>query len=759
MNNMELPPWQKTKTHVLGVIPENIPQQLKDQRRWLIWKAEKKPNGKINKPPFRTAQPNIKASKDNPDDWATFEAAYQVYQMRDDVAGIGFVVNGEDDLVFIDLDGCVENGEISDEAQSVINACGTYAEISPSGRGIRIIGRGRLPGSQFNNVELGREMYDGTASAYLTLTGHLLDGYSSIEDCQEAIVHFYGLWKTNSEPGNAEPDVDASSVAESVDLSRLTDRTIDLINGIGWDTFPSRNEIAYGVAKDMARDGYSDAEILSLLSNPEYRIAEVALSRRGGDIESAREWLAKYPIKRARGDVNTEQSVIIKFPAFQDKPASHSASKPQNKPSQQIPGALGQFVTWYAKTAITQQPELAIQAALAFGSVVCGRQYVTTRRANFSNLWFLNVAKSGAGKEHANWCIDRLLHLSDAGDLLCNGYTSKGAVFSMLAKQPRHIAVIDELGRYLEAAMQDKGHVHFKDGITAMMESWNRSDSTMRPPQHSERGLSREQKDELNQVVHKPSITILAMTTPSTLFNAITRESVRDGFLSRFLLCESQIEGADTLSEASTISPPQSLIDWAKAALAHRGDLPMLQVSGIEPVTHKVPIDDGAWLVFNQTKQEEGRLRRWAEESDLAELANRTTQKAMRIALILAVSVDPVSPKITRELAQWASEYALHLDRKMVELAAQHVTDGRLGKLISNVRAYIIKAAEKGRTKRELSRPYSAHGSDFDRVLRALEAQGDIALVDLTNERQRGGRRRIAYVWRDFLPDEALSDE
>ncbi len=64
-----------------------------------------------------------------------------------------------------------------------------------------------------------------------------------------------------------------------------------------------------------------------------------------------------------------------------------------------IPGILQDVVNGYSISAIKPQPQFAVQCAIAFGSVVMGRRWVTDRR-NFSSLYLLNIGETGSGKEH-----------------------------------------------------------------------------------------------------------------------------------------------------------------------------------------------------------------------------------------------------------------------------------------------------------------------------------------------------------------------
>jgi hypothetical protein len=71
-----------------------------------------------------------------------------------------------------------------------------------------------------------------------------------------------------------------------------------------------------------------------------------------------------------------------------------------------VPGILQDVVNYYTTTAIKPQPQFAVQAAIAFGSVAMGRRWVTDQR-NFSSLYFLNIGETGSGKEHTKTVLRR----------------------------------------------------------------------------------------------------------------------------------------------------------------------------------------------------------------------------------------------------------------------------------------------------------------------------------------------------------------
>ena len=139
----------------LPVNPDAIPPELKERRRWVDWRFVWKPDSqKWDKPPLqRNGRP---AKANDPRTWNSWAAAHFAY-LRGGFDGIGYVPTEADGLVFLDLD-CVVNsdgtigtwsprlrshfaGNVPEPAE-LVSRLGTYAELSPSGKGIRIVCKG-----------------------------------------------------------------------------------------------------------------------------------------------------------------------------------------------------------------------------------------------------------------------------------------------------------------------------------------------------------------------------------------------------------------------------------------------------------------------------------------------------------------------------------------------------------------------------------------------------------------------------------------
>jgi putative DNA primase/helicase len=198
-----------SKPDVLPVNFENIPPELQERTQWLAWKLELRKNKKgvwkWTKPPLQCN--GRKAAANDPSTWSTLTTVRAAYDpARFD--GIGFVFMKDDPYCGIDLDGCrnVLTGDIDPKALVIITQLGSYAEVSPSGTGVKIFIRGKKPVEGCRKrypftIDLGGadkhreiEIYD--QERYFTLTGQAFNGNAlPIVDAQAALDNLcHQLW-------------------------------------------------------------------------------------------------------------------------------------------------------------------------------------------------------------------------------------------------------------------------------------------------------------------------------------------------------------------------------------------------------------------------------------------------------------------------------------------------------------------------------------------------------------------------------------
>jgi hypothetical protein len=164
---------------------------------WVCWRSIER-KGKPTKVPFTPA--GSPASSTDPRTWSTFGECFTAAFVEGKFDGIGFVFTDADGLVGLDLDDCLQDGEPSADARQIISRFGSYAEISPSGNGVKLIARGKLPEPGRRNGKL--ELY--SSKRFFTITGqHLPGSPERINAAQPAIDE---LWAKHF----AKPRVKAS---------------------------------------------------------------------------------------------------------------------------------------------------------------------------------------------------------------------------------------------------------------------------------------------------------------------------------------------------------------------------------------------------------------------------------------------------------------------------------------------------------------------------------------------------------------------
>jgi primase-polymerase (primpol)-like protein len=144
---------------------ETMPEQLQGVHNWVVWNYANI-DGEWKKPPFHPVT-GRHASVSNPDSWGSLQDAKRAYKSGQ-FSGVGIVLTPELGIVGVDIDHCMQDGQLHPGAERIISLLDSYTETSPSGTGIRILLDGKLPGVRRRRGSI--ELYEDLR--YLTLTGH-----------------------------------------------------------------------------------------------------------------------------------------------------------------------------------------------------------------------------------------------------------------------------------------------------------------------------------------------------------------------------------------------------------------------------------------------------------------------------------------------------------------------------------------------------------------------------------------------------------
>lgn len=157
----------------------SIPAELAALPQWVCWGAP----GKTRKCPYdpRTGYP---AKAGQADTWADLATAARAVRAGK-YEGLGFEFNGG--IVGVDFDHCIEDGRLNEWAAGWVRRFDSYTELSPSGTGLHIICKGKLPGEAVKRPRA--ELYD--RGRYFTVTGRPWGAQRPVREAQEAVNALY----------------------------------------------------------------------------------------------------------------------------------------------------------------------------------------------------------------------------------------------------------------------------------------------------------------------------------------------------------------------------------------------------------------------------------------------------------------------------------------------------------------------------------------------------------------------------------------
>jgi len=161
----------------VGFDLSGFPDALRTHANWICWRpVQKEPGAPWTKVPISPVTGNAASVKD-PSGWTSLEKAEAFARQKG--LGLGFVFTDEVGLVGIDLDECVdEQGQITTEAAGLIARLNSYAEFTPSGRGVRVIIRAKKTTAKCtaSSVCGAKKVEIYGSGRYFTMTGRLVNG-------------------------------------------------------------------------------------------------------------------------------------------------------------------------------------------------------------------------------------------------------------------------------------------------------------------------------------------------------------------------------------------------------------------------------------------------------------------------------------------------------------------------------------------------------------------------------------------------------
>jgi hypothetical protein len=328
-----------------------------------------------------------------------------------------------------------------------------------------------------------------------------------------------------------------------------------------------------------------------------------------------------------------------------------------------VPGFIDEVMQYTLDTAPYPEPVLAFAGALTLQALLAGRK-VRDAMDNRTNLYVLGLANSGVGKDHARKVNARILYEAGLAGCLGTSFASGEGIEDRLFDQPASLFQVDEIDGLLLRVSQAKDARH--EAIVSMLLQMYSSAASV----YVMRAKAGRERTEIDQ----PCLCLFGTAVPKHFYESLSARLMTNGFLARLLIleCGPRGEGRDDVYRPL----PASLLEAARWWADYR---PGGNLAPQHPAPRLVPAAPDALAAFAELRKRidatcYGPCRAAQDEAGMA-LWARAYEKARRLALIYACSVDRENPVVTPEAADWAGAFALHQTRRMLYMARQHASE------------------------------------------------------------------------------------
>ncbi len=662
------------------MIYQNIPAELRALPQWVGANAKKIPINPNN---------GYEASPVDPATWGTFDAALACGQPL-----IGFVLSAQDPYCIIDLDNPAVikvNGEtmlnpdyaqvdrIAARHRAILEAFNTYAETSQSGTGVHIVCRATtVKGVKREKVEL------YSSARYMIFTGNVIKNLP-ITDQQFLVSRLFNEMNVDAQQAVELEDVTGTQTDSEVYAMAASaanaDKFLQLWQG-NWQgnpEWPSQSEADFALLAMLAFYTLDNEQVRRMFRTS--GLARKKTNRTNYHLNHALSYLrAKVPaaidlsklgispgsnfatpaLPMMENIADAQETPFVKWspPAEQQEITLKTWTPPAIVEENEIatlpgfdvpPGFIGELAEHFYNSSVRPVRTISLVAAIAAVAGIAGRAFNISGTG--LNQYMVLIANTGTGKDALGTVINSAFSAIRPNCPLVDDFMGPAAFASgqgllrRLDKSPCFVSVLGEIGLTMQnlcAPTANAADVMLKKMLL---------DIYARSGHHQTlQGTAYSDADKNTKAVTAPCVTILGESSPEVFYNGLDTMAIAQGLIPRFAVFEYTGPRPGSNSNANCPMPPalaQKLKDLASIALTAQQN---------RTVTHLQMDGDALGLLglggsFDIMADDKIN----STENELTkQLWNRAHLKALKMAGIIAVGVNPYAPLITQPIAEWA---------------------------------------------------------------------------------------------------------
>jgi hypothetical protein len=626
----------------------NIPADMRSFNQWVVWRYEDTESPKPTKVPYN-ARTNRLASVTDPSTWSTFDEAVRVAKTSTWYSGIGFVLTESDPFAFIDLDDTKGDKVALDRQLKIFNEFDTYAERSPSGKGLHLIVKGKVESGRRRG---GIEVY--SESRYMTMTGDVYRN-TYIKECNGQLTALWEMLGHGSVATAIYAGLEKEKEPDEVILNRAAlaangEKFMALYAGKWQDFYPSQSEADFALVDIIAFYTQCRSQIVRL-----FHASELGKRDKAKRIDYVNYMLNKC-FDRMLPPVDTDGLINQLNEAIKAKTIKqNSVEKDSTEIAEYLPplydvppGLVGEIAQFVYAQAPRPVPEIALTAALGLVSGIVGRAYNVSGTG--LNQYILLLAPTGTGKEAMASGINKLMGavlrtVPASVDFVGPGeIASAPALIKYMSKTANSfVSVVGEFGLYLQAMANMNAPPHLTALRRLLLDLYAKSGEgeILRPSIYSD-------KDKNTTSISAPAFTLLGESTPEKFYEGLHEGLIVEGLLPRFTTieyrgCRPPLNPIHMYAQPS-FELIEKLSNLCAYALTLNSQNKAIQVNYEENAEEIFKEFDKYCDVNINKSDKEVKRHLW----------NRAHLKAIKLASLIAVGCNPYEPKISVDMTKWA---------------------------------------------------------------------------------------------------------
>lgn len=375
------------------------------------------------------------------------------------------------------------------------------------------------------------------------------------------------------------------------------------------------------------------------------------------------------------------------------------------------------------------QPDLAFSASLVMLGTLMSRKFIF--QGVSSNLYVLNIAPSGSGKDMPQQKAKEFLSLIGAEHLLGAGdYVSDASLMDSLGTRPVRLDIMDEAGGILKTV--NKGRQDYNGKMADILAELYTSSNS--------RYLGRATAEGTKGACNRPNVSILASTTPTGFSEGISIQAIEKGLMGRFIVFEGDSDKpAQRVKSATPLDvDTKSILRWFNSFKPDEGKD---EINGIPQEYHEIKATESANKKLDEYFDIFDSKRRSLDHTDSRlPIVARLYQQMLKLVMIHAGSrVDAGElPTVDVVDVEFGYKTILYYFDTISEIIRTHIHDGQndatAKKFINYIRnASPITKSDLVRNTRWLSK------RDRDNFISELSEVGDIHV----ERREVSGRNQL----------------